>query len=85
MTSTVANSARKIAQMIQFATVATSCHACEVASASMMRTGIRASVAPRTTGSSGVWTRPDSSCLHIPARFATRVVEPPETRLAELL
>ena len=45
-----------------------------------MRTGIRASVAPRTTGSSGVWTRPDSSCFHIPARFAARVVEPPESR-----
>ena len=44
----------------------------------MMRTGIRASVAARTTGSSGVWTRPDSSCFHIPARFATRFVEPPE-------
>jgi hypothetical protein len=44
----------KIAQMIQFATSANRCHPAEVASASTIRTGMRASVAARTTGSSGV-------------------------------
>ena len=48
-------------QMIQFATSANRCQPSEVASASMIRTGTRASVAARTTGSSGVRTRPDSS------------------------
>jgi hypothetical protein len=34
------------------------------------------SVAARTTGSSGVWTRPDLSCVHMQAPFAMLAVEP---------
>ena len=38
--------------------------------AARMRTGISASVAASTYGSKGVWTRPDSSWLHIVVGFA---------------
>jgi hypothetical protein len=38
---------------------------------------ITVDVATRTTGSGGVWTRPDSSCFHIHTRFAALVVESP--------
>jgi hypothetical protein len=42
----------------------------------MMRTGIRESVATRTTGSNGVCTRPGSSWLHAAAEFSAMRVYP---------
>jgi hypothetical protein len=56
--STAASSIAKTAQIIQFATSVNVSQPSDFVSASMMRTGISASVAASTTGSNGVWTRP---------------------------
>ena len=53
-TSTATSSIAKTAQMIQFATSANVSQPSDFVSASMMRTGISASVAASTTGSNGV-------------------------------
>ena len=53
-TRTATSSVTKIAQMIQFATVANVSQPSDFASASMMRIGISESVAASTTGSNGV-------------------------------
>ena len=58
----------KTAQITQFATTAPVFQP-PVAFHSMIKTGISASVAPRTTGSNGVRTRPDSSCDHTAVVF----------------
>lgn len=66
----------KTAQMTQFATAANDRQPSDFVSASMIRTGTSASVAASTTGSSGVWTRPDSSWLHMGGAFAVRAIYP---------
>ena len=76
-TSTATNSIAKTAQIIQFATSANVRQVSDLASASMMRTGISARVATSTSGSNGVWTRPESSWLHMDVGFAGQTFYPP--------
>jgi hypothetical protein len=42
----------------------------------MIRTGISASVAAKTNGSNGMWTRPEPSCCYNASVFASRWVGP---------
>jgi hypothetical protein len=72
-------STAKTPQISQFVTYAAVCQP-PVASASRMSTGMSASVATRTSGSSGVRTRPDSSCLHTTTGFWPRLPDPSAER-----